>query len=60
MPYIALTIFYGFTLTNGMPVFASGCKNHFNKITTIECSEEKTECNSYKDKKYQIEKTTES
>ena len=57
IPYIAFFCLTGFTATNGLPVIAGGCSSHTNKKAEIECSEDDTECQKGKAKRFETNKT---
>ena len=60
IPYIAFACLTGFTATSGFPVMASGCSNHINKTTEINCAEDDIKCQTEKAEKYGLNKTVKS
>ena len=60
IPYIAFFCLTGFTATSSLPIMASSCSSHMNKKADIKCSEDDTDCQNEKAKKFELNKTIRS
>ena len=60
IPYFAFACLTGFTASSGLPVIASGCSSHMNKIVEIKCAEDDIECQTENAEKYGLNNTFKS
>tara|TARA_Y200000002_G_scaffold309802_1_gene266346 strand:- start:171 stop:365 length:195 start_codon:yes stop_codon:yes gene_type:complete len=58
--YIALFCLTGLTATSDSLLMAGSCSSHMNKKADIKCTEDDTECQTEKAKKFELNKTIRS
>ena len=60
IPFISFICLTGFTATSDLPLMAGSCSSHMDKKADIKCTEDDTECQTEKAKKFELNKTVRS